>query len=134
MRVCEAVAVTGNVVRLDNDQLEMLADLIADRLRPSNIAAGGLVDAATLAAHLAIGRETVYEHAEILGARRLGLGPRPRLRFDLEEAERRWTSCLSSRKSEAMQSRSVEPVRRRRRRAGLGTDVNLLPIRGGQRG
>jgi len=41
-----------------------------------------LVDAATLADHLGISRDTVYRHADELGVIRIG----GRLRFDLERA------------------------------------------------
>lgn len=36
-----------------------------------------------------VSRVWVYRHAEALGVRRLGSGPRPRLRFDPEEIEER---------------------------------------------
>lgn len=38
-------------------------------------------------------RGWIYEHAEELGAIRIGNGPRPRLRFDAEQVERRLTSA-----------------------------------------
>jgi hypothetical protein len=37
------------------------------------------------AAYLAVEESYVYEQAAELGARRLGLGPKPRLRFSLAE-------------------------------------------------
>ena len=39
------------------------------------------LNAAELARRLGVSREWVYEHADELGARRIGSGPRPRLRF-----------------------------------------------------
>jgi hypothetical protein len=89
-----------------------------------------LVDAAGVAAYLNVDRSFVYEHADELGARRLGSGPRARLRFSLEEVDSRLTTCSTGRESKAAESRVVEPIRRRRRTAGLGTNVELLPIRG----
>jgi hypothetical protein len=72
-------------VRLDADQLDRLADLIAARLRPA--AHGQLVDAETLAADLGVSRAYVYAHADQLGARRLdGAGRGRRVRFDPAEA------------------------------------------------
>jgi hypothetical protein len=88
-----------------------------------------LVDAVRVAEHLGVSRDFVYEHAVELGARRLGSGPRARLRFDLAEVDSRLTSCSRSRGSEEAGSRTVERVRRRRRTSGLGTSVPLLPIR-----
>jgi hypothetical protein len=71
-------------VRLDADQLDQLAALIAARLQPATHA---LVDAATLAADLGVSRAYVYAHAEQLGARRLdGAGRGRRVRFDPAEA------------------------------------------------
>lgn len=59
----------------------------AEPARPA--ASAGLVDAAGLATYLGVSREWVYDHAEQLGARKLGDGPRPRLRFDIADAVRR---------------------------------------------
>ena len=55
-----------------------------------------LVDAAALARHLGVARSFVYDHADRLGAIRLGDGPRPRLRFDVDEARRRLAACCRS--------------------------------------
>jgi hypothetical protein len=44
------------------------------------------VDATTLATELGVTRSWVYEHRDELGAVRLGAGPKPRLRFDVETA------------------------------------------------
>jgi len=43
--------------------------------------ANAWLDAAELAAQLGVTRTWVYQHADELGARRIGNGPRPRLRF-----------------------------------------------------
>lgn len=48
-----------------------------------------LVDAVTVAAYLRVSRGYVYEHADELGCRRLGSGPRARLRFSLAEVDER---------------------------------------------
>jgi hypothetical protein len=91
--------------------------------------ATALVDAQTLAAYLNVERDWVYEHASELGARRLGTGPKARLRFSIEEVDER-LSCSVSRGSQWAGKPVAEPIRRRRRRRGLGTDVPLLPVRG----
>jgi hypothetical protein len=84
-----------------------------------------LVDARALAHRLNVSRAFVYEHADELGAIPLGTGPRPRLRFDLEEA----IACYTSRRSSGPDSAQQQASSRRRRRP-LGTSVELLPIRG----
>lgn len=89
-----------------------------------------LVDVATVAAYLGTSVGYVYEHADALGARRLGSGPRARLRFSLDEVDARTVAC-----SQARRSSVVEPApragSRRRRRQRSGTSAPLLPIRGG---
>jgi hypothetical protein len=50
---------------------------------------GELVDAAAVARYLGCTRGWVYERAAWLGARPLGLGPKPRLRFSLAEVDAR---------------------------------------------
>jgi hypothetical protein len=92
-------------------------------------AAGQLLTVGQLAAVLAVDESYVYEHADELGALRLGLGPRARLRFDLDEALRRLTACSASRESVEADSAPVAGLRRRRR-SSSGTTVDLLPIRG----
>jgi hypothetical protein len=52
-----------------------------------------LLKADELAAVLGVDRSYVYEHADELGAWRLGSGSRARLRFDLADVRRRLTSC-----------------------------------------
>jgi len=50
-------------------------------LVPQRGAARPWLDAQEVAQRLKMSREWVYEHAEELGASRIGSGPRPRLRF-----------------------------------------------------
>lgn len=83
----------------------LLVDAIAERVAELLRDDGGssehrLVSAAEVARELNVGRQWVYEHAEELGARRLGDGPRARLRFDLETV-RAASVCLSSKQSQA---------------------------------
>jgi hypothetical protein len=122
---------------LDQETLDMLAERCALRVvelleERQLVGAGGLVDAATLASHLGVDRSWVYEHADELGARRLGEGPRARLRFDLDAAEQA-TACLAGSKSEQPASRTTKPKQRRRRARPLGTEAPLLPVRGARR-
>lgn len=86
-------------VRLPDDQLADLARRIAAELRPSAdapSAPAGLVTAGALAPMLGVSRSWVYEHAELLGAVRLG-GSRGRLRFDPDAARAALSRCGSER-------------------------------------
>ena len=97
--------------------------------RADNTPRPHLVDVATVAKYLAVTPGWVYEHADELGARRLGSGPRARLRFSLAEIDERLSTCPPGRKSvgpEAAPEKASTPRRRRR----IGTNVDLLPIRG----
>lgn len=85
---------------LSDAQLDQLADRIADRLRTSHPRVPRLVDAQTLADALGVRRETVYAHADELGAIRLGDGSKPRLRFDLETAREAF-ACYASKRSQS---------------------------------
>jgi hypothetical protein len=89
-----------------------------------------LVDAADVAVYLAVERGWVYANADRLGARKLGDGPRARLRFDLEEVDRRLASCSEGRESDEPAGGTVTPIKPRRRRGRSGTCAPLLPIRG----
>lgn len=97
--------------------------------------AGRLVDAATLAGLLGVSRGWVYRHREMLGAVRLGLGPRPRLRFDADAAVLRLGGSGSQgpgRPVAPADARpSARPVRRRspsRGRSFAHGEVPLLPV------
>jgi hypothetical protein len=80
-------------MKLDREDIEMIADSVARRLRDEltelaehdgdSPAAQRLVDAAAVARTLGVDRDWVYAHAKQLGAVRLG-GPHGRLRFDLD--------------------------------------------------
>jgi hypothetical protein len=91
--------------------------------------AAHLVDAQSVAEYLAVERNWVYEHATLLRARRLGTGPKARLRFSLEDIDAALT-CSAGRESGTAATPVSESVSRRRRTRALGTDVDLLPIRG----
>jgi hypothetical protein len=73
---------------LDVASVEAVARRVVELMR----AGGGvpsvrrLVDAGTLAAEFGVTRSWVYEHRDELGAVRIGTGPKPRLRFDLQAA------------------------------------------------
>ena len=79
---------------------------------------------------LNVGVSFVYEHADELGAIRLGSRPRARLRFRLEAVEEWLDSCAAARSPKRAESGTVRPLPQRCRGAGSGTNVELLPIRG----
>ena len=117
---------------MNDAALVRLADLVAERvltrletLQPSTV----FLTPHQVAELLQVDRGYVYEHARELGARRLGSGPKARLRFRLEDVKRA-TPCLADRESDHAVKRMTEPKRRRQRTPRLGTEVALLPIRG----
>lgn len=115
-------------LRLDTGQLEELAELLAEklsnapRLRP-------LVGVSEVATYLSVDASWVYAHAAELGVRRLGSGPKAALRFSLAEVDEKLTACPVGRESNGPKLAPIK-ASRRRRPAGLGTNVRLLPIRG----
>jgi hypothetical protein len=138
--------------RMARADLELLADLIADRLRRGGVggeagahphaagdgrdaqrqatdAAPVLVDAAAVANALSISRDSVYRHADLLGGRRLRDTPKARLRFDLDEAVGAWAARSSSEGPAAPESPAPAPVPARRTRRTSGTDPRALPAR-----
>jgi len=67
---------------LDREDVEAIALRVAELLRPT--VAIGLVGVEEVVARFGASRSYVYEHANELGAIRLGDGPKARLRSDLE--------------------------------------------------
>jgi hypothetical protein len=73
------------MVHLSDAEIERLAQHLSNALRPAASPvspASPMMSAAGVAEWWGIGRRWVYEHADELGARRLGSSCRPRLRFD----------------------------------------------------
>jgi hypothetical protein len=118
-------------LRLQLELLERLAERIADLVADRISAGPPLLDAEALARLLGVKRSYVYEHADELGAVRLGDGRKARLRFDAAEARRR-LSCSTGRESKDDASAVVEPIRRACRRRPIGTGPDLLPVRGSE--
>ena len=91
-----------------------------------------------------VGRRWVYDHAEELGARRLGSGSRPRLRFDPDEVaerlgppdrdprgggdRRRLGAIAGDGGTDSLSTRRRATVGRRHKKAGAGA-VNAPPTR-----
>lgn len=106
---------------LDRDDIEAIAQRVTQLLRePAPPRAVRYVDAAHVARVLDVDPEWVYTHAHQLGAIRLG-GPIGRLRFDLQQIERRLAQD-----HETPHHRPATPAPRRRRRSAQSR-VDLLP-------
>jgi AraC-like DNA-binding protein len=105
-------------------------DAVAARLAGlvAQAPAAQLVDAAEIAQRFGLKRSYVYDHADELGAIRLGDGPRGRLRFDPAKVADRLSACSDSRESEQAASRTGKPSPPRRRRRATGAERKLLPI------
>ena len=86
-------AAKAEEVRLARESIEELtkplAELLAAALDSDPPGPPRQLSAEEVARRWGIRRRWVYEHADELGARRLGRGPRPRLRFDPEEVAER---------------------------------------------
>lgn len=122
-------------VRLHDDQLAELADLVVERLRSDAVAAPdrtGFVAAKVVADTIGMSADWVREHAEDLGGRRMGNGPKSRWRFDLAEAVSRFDAAAA--RSDGERSPAPDPAppqaRRRRRTPAPSGGSPLLPIRG----
>ncbi|MFT3863991.1 MAG: hypothetical protein QM729_06940 [Solirubrobacterales bacterium] len=86
-------------VRLAPESIEALAAALADALGGEGCGEGWarsaeaeepqMISAEEVSRRWGVGRRWVYDHAERLGARRLGEGSRPRLRFDPAEVAER---------------------------------------------
>lgn len=82
-------------IRLAPESIEALACRLAQLLAAESPGAENararkrMLSAAEVAELFGVSRRWVYDHAEVLGARRLGTGARPRLRFDPDEVAER---------------------------------------------
>jgi hypothetical protein len=104
-------------IRLDDEQLDALADLVAEKLRDRP--PGRLVDAQTVADALGVSRDLVYARANELGGVKVGDGPKPRWRFPLDVALAAWQPPQQP----AAPTRATP-----RRRLSSNGRSNLLPV------
>jgi hypothetical protein len=93
----------------------------------------GMLDVKGVADLLNVGASFVYEHADEPGARRLGTGPKPRLRFDPADVQKWLDSCSEGRRSEQAAEAVVTPIRRRRTKASLAQMLFCCPFEASQR-
>src|SRR5215216_2509689 len=113
---------------LERNELELLADLVAERV--ASTPRRRLLTVAEVAEYLAVDASFVYEHAVEMEAQRLGFGPKAPLRFDIAKVDEWLRTCTTGRGTQEHVSPAQPRKRRRRRRPGTGTNVVLLPIRG----
>lgn len=124
-------------VRLDVESIEALAQRLAELIAPREEAPGRrLITAEEVARHWGVGRRWVYDHADELGAHRLGAGPRPRLRFDPDEVAERLghqaaAGDADARGSEAMRGDCRPDSLSPRSRAIVGRQARKRPGRRG---
>jgi predicted DNA-binding transcriptional regulator AlpA len=103
--------------RLSDAIVERVVEAIrAEGIIPQGRASTPWLDAKEVADLLGVDRDWVYEHADELGASRIGSGPRPRLRFPPDILERLDGHRASSEPAN-------EPAQRRPKSSGL------IPIR-----
>ncbi len=121
-------------VRLDADSIDALANRLAELLAPREpqLPRARLITAEEVARWWGIGRRWVYDHADELGARRLGGGRRPRLRFDPDEVAERLGEpggAGEARRSEAMRGDCASDSLSVRSRAIVGRQSRKRPGR-----
>jgi hypothetical protein len=108
--------------------IEQIAQRVAQLLRDRGDTGpqpAPLLDATQLAIHLGVTRTLVYEHAQQLGAIRLGTGAKARLRFDLDTAT---TAIERLHDKPPTDTTAGEAPRRGRPRRRQQATVPLLPI------
>jgi predicted DNA-binding transcriptional regulator AlpA len=105
---------------LSSQDIEVIAQRVAELIRDPAPAPVRYVDARRVAEVLGVDREWVYAHARQLGAVRLG-GPNGRLRFDLEHVRQALADKPVTESQPARPRGRRRPPRRGRAR------VDLLP-------
>jgi hypothetical protein len=113
------------------DPIQALADRIADRLaaRLDELSRSAIDDrrdalwtAQRVASHYGVRVDFVYQHADELGCVRLGGGPCPRLRFDPDAVQERWSQVGGVLPTESAKRRR-RPSRRTARSSPDGHDL-----------
>jgi hypothetical protein len=113
----------GPLVALDVDEIDAVAEHLAELATSTPALTVGLIDARELAELLGVARDWVYANADRLGGVRLGDGPRARLRFDADRARQ----ALAVRDSDVRPRPTASPrPRRGRARRTAVTGVTLI--------
>lgn len=110
---------------LDPEDVEAIARRVAELTAPQPIAR--LVDAAELAAELSVSTTYAYRNATRLGARRLGAGPKARLRFNVEQARSALVAMTESDAAPSPKPRVNRAPGRRKPQASLPPTSSSAP-------
>jgi hypothetical protein len=124
-------------LRLDPESIEALALRLAELLAPREPkrSRAQLITAEEVAQWWGVSRRWIYDHADELGAHRLGGGRRPRLRFDPDEVAERLgepgtpSGGGDARRSEAMRGDCASNSLSARARAMVGRQAKKRPGR-----
>lgn len=124
-------------LKLTPGEIEAIVSRVGELLRSK---AGGrpappqpgprLVTAAEVAQWCGVERSWVYAHAEQLGARKIGTGERPRLRFDLDQVSERIAALNGPQPGRRSRSTAIavdsrkRSLSRRRRGIVVGKETN----------
>lgn len=122
-------------VKLTPSEIDAIVGRVAELLQSRRPARSAhprprLMTAAEVARWCGVERSWVYAHAEELGARKIGIGERPRLRFDPAEVSERIDTLGSSQTGPGRASTAiaVDPrkrsLSRRRRGIVVGQETN----------
>ena len=103
--------------------VEAIARRVAELLRSELVPASRLLTPSEVAERFAVSRTWVYEHADELGAIRLGQGPKARIRFDRDVVARALRCHEPPDADEPAPGRRTDPAKPR-------TTPPLLPIYG----
>ena len=120
-------------VHLHPEAVEAVAARVAELVlahRPHDEQPAPHMTVADVARWLVVGPAWVYEHADELGAIRLGDGRRGRLRFDPARVSEGLASCSARRQSTSPRVPAAKRNRRPLPGTPLGTEAPLLPVRG----
>lgn len=112
-------------VELSPETIDAIAHRVVELLQEGIPQPNRLLTAAELAQRFGVSRYWVYEHANELGAIRLGEGNRGRLRFDMQVAADAMNA--RTRSATAQPTPKRRPGRPRKRPA---SSIPLLPYRG----
>jgi hypothetical protein len=121
--------------RLHPEDLERLAELVADRLADRLGQGSGvpaLADVKALAAALGVSADFIREHAAELGGFRIADTPRAPWRFDVGEARRRMAARAGAERSDGLESTGRVGRSPRPRARPTASTGRILAIRGSE--